>query len=219
MAPSSTSNEIRIEPGAEVLADVSMNNSHPVSQHDNLGKRKPFVRVESLDRLKWNVLASPSTIEAVDFDESGEVCWRPLLLDPKHPLADEAVTKLPIPRMGVKLVMIEYWKSLGMMDEAPPPLVIDNTDGRTITIEQFVLRVSEYAYSLREMLCEIEDREPSSQESAEIYYYSTGAPKLQEPGNLYVFPLNFKTNESSSVHEIEAQWVRREWLFVENYGG
>lgn len=115
------------------------------------------LKIEALNRLKWNVLASPSTAEVVDLNKAGELCWQPLLTDPKHPLAEEPVTSPSTSHIHIELAQIYYWECLGMVDESPPPLLIHNPDGRAITVEQFVVEVSAYAKSLRQMIDEIED--------------------------------------------------------------
>jgi len=222
MATSNPFNVAHIETGTgtEALVDVSMDHSHPLPQQDDVEKKKSLIREEILGRLRWNVLAPPSTVEVVDFDTTGELCWRPLLLDPKHPLAHEAVTELPQSRMAVVLAMIEYWDCLGMMDEAPPPLLIENTDGQAVTIEQFVIKVSEYAQSLRQTIYDIENRYPSSQRSVDLYYDSTDAPEPQETGEPdFVFPLHLISKDTSLTGELETEWIRREREFAKTFGG
>ncbi|KAI4702814.1 hypothetical protein J4E89_010151 [Alternaria sp. Ai002NY15] len=176
------------------------------------------LRTEALDRLRWNVLAPPSTVEVVDLNEAGELCWKPLFINPKHPLAEEPVTARPTFDIRVIFVMIHYWKCLGMMDESPPPLHIHNTDGRAITVEQFVTQVSAYAESLREMIDEIEDVSLAAEkESRCLYYYSNyGLRSWNGGGTEDVFPLNFQSSVSSSAEEFREHWVRRERLFKDH---
>ncbi|KAI4618778.1 hypothetical protein J4E80_005382 [Alternaria sp. BMP 0032] len=176
------------------------------------------LRTEALDRLRWNVLASPSTVEVVDLNGAGELCWKALLTDPKHPLAEEPVTTRPTFHIRVIFVMIHYWKCLGMMDESPPPLHIRNTNGRAITVEQFVTQVSAYADSLREMIDEIEDVSLAAEkESRCLYYYSNyGLRSWNGGGTEDVFPLNFMSSVSSSAEEFREHWVRRERLFKDH---
>ena len=176
------------------------------------------LRTEALDRLRWNVLASPSTVEVVDLNEAGELCWKPLFTNPRHPLAEEPVTARPTFDIRVVFLMIHYWKCLGMMDESPTPLHIHNTDGRAITVEQFVTKVSAYAESLREMIDEIEDVSLAAEkESRCLYYYSNyGLRSWNGGGTEDVFPLNFKSSVSSSAEEFREHWVRRERLFKDH---
>ncbi|KAH6848488.1 hypothetical protein BKA58DRAFT_285389, partial [Alternaria rosae] len=111
---------------------------------------------KALDRLRWDLLAPPSTVQVIDVNEEGEPIWRSILVDPKHPLADEAVTEVPRSRMRIVFGMLEGWECWERYEDNPPPapLLIENIDGKTITIEQFIVKVSEYAQSLRETIFE-----------------------------------------------------------------
>jgi hypothetical protein len=136
------------------------------------------------------------------------------LLSPKHPLADEAVTKIPRSRMRIVLNMIEYWEcwfDMDMMDDIPPPLLIENSDGRAITVEQFIVEVSKYAESLRDTIYEIEDRGPWQKEDARVYYFLITGPKYREAEDPdVVFAIHHISDITNSVRDFEDEWVRKE---------
>jgi hypothetical protein len=227
------------------------------------------LRIEALNRLKWNVLASPSTVEVVDLNKAGELCWKPLSTDPKHPLAEEPVTSSSTSHIHIELAQIYYWECLGMIDKSPPPLLIHNPDGRaitveqfvsevsayaqglrgmiyetedlsfgdssyednpppapllienidgkTITIEQFIVKVSEYAQSLRETIFECKGRAWSRYERACLWFDAVSGPKRRDAEDPDVlFYVDFTSNSWSSSNEIEADLVRKEKRFIEN---
>lgn len=211
-------NRIHIVPGSIDFAEASRN-FHLLPQQEVPDKEKNLLRKRALDRLRWDLLAPPSTVQIIDVNEVGKPSWQSMLMNPKHPLADEAVTEVPRSRMCIVFDMIEGWECWERYEGNPPPapLLIENIDGKTITIEQFIVKVSEYAQSLRETIFECEGRAWSRHESACLWFDAVSGPKRRDAEDPDVlFYVDFTSNSWSSSSEIEADLVRKEKRFIEN---
>jgi hypothetical protein len=111
------------------------------------------------DRLKWSVLDAPSTVQVLDMDENNEPQYIPLFGSPPHALAALPITSPARSCMLVFNALVEcseYWQDSG--DPAPAPLVIENLDGRPISVAQFITELHDYTLRLRDLMYEIEDR-------------------------------------------------------------
>jgi hypothetical protein len=131
------------------------------------------------DRLIWSLLEAPSTIQVLDMDENNEPQWFTLLAEPHHTVAMQPITDPPRSRMLVILEGVEYaeyWQDSG--DELPAPLVIENLDGQSISVAQFVIEVHEYTLRLRDVIYELEDR--ADDEEAVFLFYGVSGPKRKD---------------------------------------
>lgn len=130
------------------------------------------------------VLDAPDTAEILELDGHGEPQWRPLLTTPNHPFAHKSVTNPPRSRMLIVLTMIqswEYWHDALAEDSCPAPLLIENADGQPISVAQLIAELHEYIKHLRDLIYEIEDRDPS--ENARLYLLGVVGPKRKDAGN------------------------------------
>jgi len=99
------SNPVHIPPGSIDFAEASRN--FRLIPQEVPREEESLLHTSALDRLRWNLLAPPSTVQIIDSDEDREPMWRLMLVDLKHPLADEAVTEVPRSRMCVAFDMVE----------------------------------------------------------------------------------------------------------------
>ncbi|KAI4611876.1 uncharacterized protein J4E87_010378 [Alternaria ethzedia] len=209
-------NGIHIAPGSIDFAEASRN--FRLFPEEVPREEEGLLHTSALDRLRWNLLAPPSTVLIIDSNEEGEPSWRPMLVDPKHPLADEAVTEVPRSRMCVAFDMVEAWECWERYDDnpPPPPLLIENSDGNAITIEQFIVKVSRYAQRLRETIFECEGRALSGSEGACLWFDAAFGPKrkdAEDPDILFL--VGFTSNFWFSSSQIEADHVQKEKRFVD----
>jgi hypothetical protein len=142
----------------------------------------PVFQERLTDRLKWSLLASPSTIQVLDMDANSEPQWYPLLAEPHHRVAMQPITDTQRSRMLVILDFVEYaeyYSDSG--DEVPAPLVIENLDGTPICVAQFVHEVHVYVVGLRDVIYELEDR--VREEEAVYYFMGASGPRWSDAGD------------------------------------
>jgi hypothetical protein len=84
-------------------------------------------------------------------------------------------------------------------------LLIENLDGRPISIAQSVTEVHDYTSRLRDLIHEIEDREDS--EKYLLYFFGASGPKRKDAGGLNV---RFTVYAASNVFYDEAL-LERTW--------
>jgi hypothetical protein len=170
------------------------------------------------DRLKWSLLDPPSSIEVLDLNEKGSPRWSHLLKDPKHTLAEEAITNPPRSRMLVVLDMVaywEFWQDANAWDECPAPLVIENTDGRPITVEQFVTKVGAYANELRNLMFEAEGRDEAERLRARYYFLLAMGPRRKDAGDTEaIFSITLQSDVVNSDAEMADWWSRLEHRYM-----
>jgi hypothetical protein len=173
------------------------------------------------DRLKWSLLDPPSVIEVLDLNETGSPQWSHLLIDPKHAFANEAITKPQRSRMLVVIDIVEsweYWQDADAWDERPAPLVIENTDGQPITVEQFVTEVYAYATELRDLMFEAEGRNEAERLRARYYYLLTSGPGRKDAGDTEaVFYISTKSDVVNSDAELADWWSQLERRYMKEY--
>jgi hypothetical protein len=103
--------------------------------------------------------------------------------------------------------------------QPPPPFLIENANGRDISIEQFVTSLSEYATAMREQIFECEDRQEREWEGACLYVDYVGGPSRKEVGDPDVlFKVSLLSISTSHAEAIEKDSVRMEKKFVESPG-
>jgi hypothetical protein len=122
-------------------------------------------------RLKWSILDDPSNAELFSLDAEDKPRWTPLF---SEPIADEAATNPPVSRLEICIDCLsggEQWQ-----DAIPPASgLIENMDGRPITVRQFLEGVRDYAIPLRSILCRICDIwGPEDEASARFFFTSLG---------------------------------------------
>ena len=101
------------------------------------------VREDLLYRLRWNILTALDDIKIAigPCDQTTNV---PLF---SHPLADESVANPPFTRINVCISECLNKVDIRMEEyqyKPPPALIIDNEDGKPITLGQFVAQTHAY---------------------------------------------------------------------------
>jgi hypothetical protein len=102
-------------------------------------------------RLKWSILDSPFNAELLSLDTEEKAQWTPLFSDPT---ADQAATNPPVSRLEININTLEEWEHWTQAHEKSPGSgLIENTDGRPITVRQLLEGFYDYALPLRTVLC------------------------------------------------------------------
>jgi hypothetical protein len=87
-------------------------------------------------RLNWSVLEKPSNTELLSIDAEDKPQWTLLF---SSPIADEAATNPPVSRLEIGIYPLSDWEHWQQADEEPPAYgLIENTDGRPISVKQFM---------------------------------------------------------------------------------
>ncbi|KAF2742346.1 hypothetical protein M011DRAFT_433257, partial [Sporormia fimetaria CBS 119925] len=107
---------------------------------------------EIFERFKWSVLDPPSEARILELDPEGKADWKNFF---HEPIADEPATVQQATCIRTEFVPMhdaEYWPypdGEGM----PEPMVAENTDGRPVTIKQYMQAVREYLVPYKNELC------------------------------------------------------------------
>ncbi|CAA9962889.1 hypothetical protein PTMSG1_06257 [Pyrenophora teres f. maculata] len=126
------------------------------------------------DRLKWSVLGSPSDVEIFSLGAKDKPQWTQLF---SESVLDEAATDPSLSHLKICIEPLHSWEDWAHSDSRhlrPAPLSIENTDGRPISVRQYIQAVHEYAVPLRSLLCQccgIWGEE--NDEQARFYYQCT----------------------------------------------
>jgi hypothetical protein len=171
------------------------------------------------DRLKWSVLDAPSTVQVLDMDENNEPQYIPLFGSPPHALAALPITSPARSCMLVFNALVEcseYWQDSG--DPAPAPLVIENLDGRPISVAQFITELHDYTLRLRDLMYEIEDR--AHEEEAVYTFFSVSGPKRGDAADVDArFMVDFVSDVVKDDEMLEGIWAQNMQRFVEQQRG
>lgn len=173
---------------------------------------------EITDRLKWQMLDPPDTAEILDLDGNGGPQWRPLLATPNHPFARKSVTEPPRSRILLALEIVhywEYWHDALAEEDRPAPLLIENADGRPVSVGRLITKLHDYVKELRDLIYEIEDRDVS--EDAILYLFSISGPTRKDANNPdALFTVLINSDVTTNVG-FEEEWARKAQLFVRQH--
>jgi hypothetical protein len=121
-------------------------------------------------RLKWSILDNPSNAELLSLDAEGKRQWTPLFTDST---ADQASTNPPVSRLVISVNTLEEWEHWSQAQEEPPASgLIENTDGRPITVRQLLEGFYDYALPLRRVLCRCCDIWSAEGEARTQFYFT-----------------------------------------------
>ncbi|KAI4926510.1 hypothetical protein J4E85_006804 [Alternaria conjuncta] len=147
------------------------------------------IRLDLLCRLRWNLMTSLHNIEIVVGSEDEEKIL-PLI---DHPYADEEISEPGLSRIEVNSCecLEKFDLSYDSSPEEdgyrpPPPLIIENEDGKHITLRQFVTEVHAY---LNEHLAELKKAQrvmAAEPWSETMLYYRRAWPRRTDDGNIIV---------------------------------
>jgi hypothetical protein len=142
---------------------------------------------EIFNRLKWSVLESLSDVQVFGQDDEGVLHWRPLLDESNKALLDGAAMDPPQSRLEVSIEPLHswwHWNDSGTQHLRPAQLLIENSDGQSISVRQFIQAVHGYALPLRKLLLRCTDiSDPSNQDSARFFFdMITGGSEGEIPG-------------------------------------
>ncbi|KAF1828153.1 hypothetical protein BDW02DRAFT_538593 [Decorospora gaudefroyi] len=139
-----------------------------------------------LYRLKWSILDEPSEIQFLEVGSEGEPQWLPLFGNSRASTTEAAATEPPVSHLQIRLDPMDTWEFWGDFLEKPSPLVIENGDGRHISITQFIHAVREYAVPLRNLLCRTSDiYGPANCARARFYLHDISAGSDVTPERPY----------------------------------
>jgi len=177
------------------------------------GDQKGIYVKEIYDRLKWPLLDIPGTAEIVDLDSNGEAQWRPLL---GHTFAETSMTSPPRSRMLVVLSLVhdgEFWQDAEAMDNRPPPLLMENIDGRPISLAQVITKLHDCTIRLRDLIYEIGNRELD--DCAHLYFSGISKSKRGGPDNAdALFRVHVLSDIVQNDPMGEEMWVRKAQRFT-----
>jgi hypothetical protein len=121
-------------------------------------------------RLKWSILDNPSNAELFSLDAAEKPQWTTLFSDP---IADQAATNPPVSRLEISINTLEEWEHWSDAQEKPPASrLIENTDGRSITVRQLLEGFHDYAVPLRRILCRCCDIWSTEGEARTHFYFT-----------------------------------------------
>ncbi|KAI4626770.1 hypothetical protein J4E83_003923 [Alternaria metachromatica] len=147
------------------------------------------IRLDLLCRLRWNLLTGWHDIEIVVGSKDEEKIV-PLI---DHPYANEEISEPGLSRIEVnsRECLEKFDLSYDSSPEEdgyrpPPPLIIENEDGKHITLRQFVTEVHAY---LNEHLAELKRAQrvmAAEPWSETMLFYRRALPRRTDDGNIIV---------------------------------
>jgi hypothetical protein len=118
-------------------------------------------------RLNWSILEDPCNAELLSIDVKDKPQWTSLFSDP---VAEEAATNPPVSRLEISIHPLSAWEHWQQADEEPPADgLVENTDGRPISVKQLMEAVHDYAVPLRRLLCQSCDVWSKNEARAKFY--------------------------------------------------
>jgi hypothetical protein len=118
-------------------------------------------------RLEWSVLDPPSEAQIFGLDDQGVLQWRPLFDKSNKPLFDGAAIDPPQFRLEVSIEPLHswwHWHDAGIKHVRPPQAIIDNPNGRHISVKQVIQAVHDYTVPLLDI------GNPSNWDRARFYH-------------------------------------------------
>ena len=165
---------------------------------------------EVFARLKWSILDSPPEVQIFNVGARGESQWQSLFENPNLAIAEEAATEPPQSRLNFVIEPLHnwwHWHDAGKKHLRPGPGLIENTDGRPISVKQFIQGVHDYAVPLRKLLCQCTDIDnPSYWPRARFYFQLImGGREINLERS---FPLlDFHVVEDPNGEGVESAWL------------
>ncbi|KAF2825915.1 hypothetical protein CC86DRAFT_407160 [Ophiobolus disseminans] len=99
------------------------------------------------------------------------------------------------------------------MDDRPPPLLIENADGRPISLGQLITKLHDYTIGLRDLIYEIEDREAS--DNAHLYFSGLSGPNRRDLEDMdYLFRVHAWSDVVKNDPMDEETWTRKAQHFA-----
>ncbi|RPA74881.1 hypothetical protein BJ508DRAFT_380357 [Ascobolus immersus RN42] len=121
----------------------------------------PLVQPLILARLRWPIFEPLISIKVLETDHestSAPTTWRNLFENPHHSLAAESITEPPTSRMLVNCDDVhrhDYWADAEDYDSRPRSLLIENLDGKPISVGQFVEKVHAYLGGMKDLMWDL----------------------------------------------------------------
>lgn len=121
---------------------------------------------EVFARLKWSVLDPASEAQILQRDDQGEPKWTTFFTNTNILVADEPVTLPPQSCLHIKIQpMYSWWLDFqkdhecqkGCKCKGPEMLVIENKDGGSISVRQFIEAIHDYLLPLRNIVHKAHD--------------------------------------------------------------
>lgn len=126
------------------------------------------------NRLKWSILDSPLDVQVFGQDDNGKFQWRLLSDEPNQSMLDSAAMQPPQSRLQICIEPLNswwHWLDSGTEHRRPAQLIIENEDGRPVSVKQFIAAVHEYALPLRPLLLRCTDiRDPVDQDRVRFFF-------------------------------------------------
>ncbi|KAH7068561.1 hypothetical protein FB567DRAFT_406426, partial [Paraphoma chrysanthemicola] len=110
------------------------------------------------DRLKWSILDPLPDVQIVGMDARGEPQLQPFFGGPESASAQEPATGPPKAQLHIVIEPLDSWHQWRDKKHLKPaPKLVENTDGRPVSVQQFMQAVHDYAAPLRKLLCQSTD--------------------------------------------------------------
>lgn len=160
-------------------------------------------------RMRWSVLDAPSEVQICEPNDQGTVKWRPLFDDSNAAIFDGPAVDPPESRLDIVIEPLQswwHWHDAEIDHLRPEKAVIENLDGRHISVKQFIRAVHDYAVPLRKLLLRCMDIIHASEWSTARFYFHviTGGSEGETPGTLQ---LDVNLVEDPSGNGDKCSWV------------